>query len=246
MAKVCGVPSYLITGVSRGIGRALSERLLTAGHQVYGLARTSDPAVGSGLPEPGLAGVLAADLSAPQSLEPALAPWLATLDSLDGVVHCAGIVRPGTLTGSRPADFADQFTVNVTAVAELTRLLLPALRAAAGAVVLVNSGSGLNARSPLTGYGASKFALRAYAEGLRQEEPGLRVSSIYPGRTATNMQRSVRAAEAGEYQESDYLQPDTVALAIQTILALPADGVITDLVLRPSGALPPPSPDTHR
>jgi len=246
VAKVCGVPSYLITGVSRGIGRALSERLLTVGHQVYGLARTLDPAVGSGLPAPGLAGVLAADLSDPQSLEPALAPWLATLDSLDGVVHCAGIVRPGALSDPVSADLTEQFAVNVTAVAELTRLLLPALRAAAGAVVLVNSGSGLNARSPLTSYGASKFALRAYADGLRQEEPGLRVSSIYPGRTATGMQRSVRAAEAGEYRESDYLQPDTVAGAIETILALPRDGVITDLVLRPAGLPGPASPDTHR
>ena len=240
------MPSYLITGVSRGIGRTLSERLLTVGHQVYGLARTSDPAVGSGLPEPGLAGVLAADLSAPESLAAALAPWLATLDSLDGVVHCAGIVRPGTLSGPVAAELAEQFAVNVTAVAELTRLLLPALRAAAGAVVLVNSGSGLNARSPLTGYGASKFALRAYADGLREEEPGLRVSTIYPGRTATDMQRSVRAAEAGDYQESDYLQPDTVAGAIEMILALPRDGVITDLTLRPFGAPGPASPDAHR
>ncbi|MEO7261419.1 MAG: SDR family oxidoreductase [Jatrophihabitantaceae bacterium] len=238
------MPSYLITGVSRGIGRVLSVRLLAAGHQVFGLARTAESAAGQGLP--GLARVLAADLSEPQTLEPALAPWLATLAELDGVVHCAGIVRPGTLAGLTPADFTDQFTVNVTAVAELTRLLLPALRAAAGTVVLVNSGSGLNARSPLTSYGASKYALRAYAEGLRQEEPGLRVSTIYPGRTATGMQRSVRAAESGEYRESDYLQPDTVAQVIQTILALPADGVITDLTLRPAGLAGPSSPDTHR
>lgn len=235
------MPTYLITGVSRGIGRVLSESLLAAGHEVYGLARTAGSATGLGLAE-----LLVADLSEPRSLEPALAPWLATLAGLDGVVHCAGVVRPGSLAASTPADFADQFTVNVTAVAELTRLLLPALRAAAGTVVFVNSGSGLNARSPLTSYGASKFALRAYAEGLRQEEPGLRVSSVYPGRTATGMQRTVRAAEAGDYREADYLRPATVAQVVQTVLALPADGVITDLVLRPSGGPPPPSPDTHR
>ncbi|HEY0165739.1 MAG TPA: SDR family NAD(P)-dependent oxidoreductase [Jatrophihabitans sp.] len=248
------MPSYLITGVSRGIGRTLSERLIAAGHQVFGLVRTvptAESAAGPGSPGLGaaglgLAGVLSADLSAPHSLESALAPWLARLTALDGVVHCAGVVRPGTLTGSRPVDFEEQFAVNVTAVAELTRLLLPALRAAAGAVVLVNSGSGLNARSPLTSYGASKHALRAYAEGLRQEEPGLRVSTLYPGRTATSMQRTVRAAEAGEYEESDYLQPATVAQVIELILALPADGVITDLTLRPSGVPGLASPDAPR
>jgi NAD(P)-dependent dehydrogenase (short-subunit alcohol dehydrogenase family) len=244
------VASYLITGVSRGIGRVLAERLLAAGHQVVGLARTSSDVSGLGpasdLSGLGLAGLLVADLSAPASLEAALAPWLAGVRELDGVVHCAGIIRPGSLTGSTPADFDEQFTVNVTAVAELTRLLLPALRAAAGTVVFVNSGSGLNARSPLTSYGASKFALRAYAEGLRQEEPGVRVCSIYPGRTATTMQRTVRAAESGEYRESDYLQPETVAGAIEMMLALPADGVITDLVVRPAGVPGPASPDAHR
>ena len=221
----------------------LSERLLADGHQVFGLARAGSDAALSGL---GLAGLLVADLSEPQSLEEALAPWLAGVTELDGVVHCAGIVRPGVLAEATPDDFSAQFTVNVTAAAELTRLLLPALRAAAGTVVFVNSGSGLNARPPLTGYGASKFALRAYAEALRQEEPGVRVSTVYPGRTATGMQRSVRAAESGEYRESDYLQPATVALAIQLMLALPADGVITDLVLRPAGLPGPPSPDAHR
>ena len=243
------MPSYLITGVSRGIGRALSERLLSAGHQVFGVvrdARTAESLAGLDSAGLGLTGALVADLSQPESLEAALAPWLATLAELDGVVHCAGIVRPGSLAAARPADFAEQFTVNVTAVAELTRLLLPALRAAAGAVVFVNSGSGLNARPPLTGYGASKFALRAYADGLRQEEPGLRVSTLYPGRTATGMQRVVRAAEAGEYDESGYLRPDTVAQVLQTILALPADGVITDLTLRPASQPGPSSPDAHR
>jgi NAD(P)-dependent dehydrogenase (short-subunit alcohol dehydrogenase family) len=235
------VSSYLITGVSGGIGRVLSERLLAAGHQVFGLARSVESVAGLGLAE-----VVLADLSAPESLEPALEPWLAGLAELDGVVHCAGIVRPGTLAGSSPADFEEQFTVNVTAAAELTRLLLPALRAAGGTVVFVNSGSGLNARSPMTSYGASKFALRAYAEGLRQEEPGVRVSTIYPGRTATGMQRRVRAAESGEYRESDYLQPSTVAGVIEMMLFLPADGTITDLVVRPAGLPGPASPDAHR
>lgn len=82
-------------------------------------------------------------------------------------------------------------------MAELTRLLLAALRAAGGTVVFVNSGSGLDARAPLATYAASKFALRAY--------------------------------------ENDYLRPETVAGVLASVLALPAVGLICDLILRPSG-----------
>jgi NADP-dependent 3-hydroxy acid dehydrogenase YdfG len=131
------------------------------------------------------------------------------------------------------AGLTKQFTVNVTAVAELTRLLLPALRTARGTIVLVNSGSGLNARPPLAGYGISKHALRAYADALRQEEPDLRVSSVFPGPTATDMQREVQSAVRGVYREADYLQPTTVAAAVCFVLSLPSDGVVTDLNLRP-------------
>jgi NAD(P)-dependent dehydrogenase (short-subunit alcohol dehydrogenase family) len=232
------VANYLITGVSRGIGRAVAEQLLAGGHQVYGIAR-------SPLAEPALTGLAVLDLADPAGFGPPLAALLDAVGELDGLVHCAGVVRPGRLADADPAAFLDQFTVNVVAVAELTRLWLPALRAAGGIVLLVNSGSGLNARPPLATYGVSKFALRGYAEALRQEEPGIRVSTVYPGRTDTGMQRTVRAAEAGSYQQAAYLRPDTVAGVIVSVLRLPADGTIPDLVLRPAGQAEPSSPDTH-
>ena len=156
------------------------------------------------------------------------------------------MVRPGRLADAEPTAFTEQFEVNVVAVAELTRLWLPALRAAAGTVVLVNSGSGLNARPPLSTYGVSKFALRGYAEALRQEEPGIRVSTVYPGRTDTDMQRTVRAAESGGYEAADYLRPATVAGVIVSVLRLPPDATIVDLVVRPAGHPGPSSPDAHR
>ncbi|MDQ1737508.1 MAG: hypothetical protein QOH56_3759 [Pseudonocardiales bacterium] len=245
LARVLIVARYLITSVSRGIGRSVATQLLSAGHEVFGLARTGDAAARAA--DLGLAGVWLADLADPAALAGRLGAALATLadtGGLSGLVHSAGIVRPGGLATSGLDDLTAQFTVNVAAVAELTRLALPALRAAAGTVVLVNSGSGLDVRPPLSAYGISKQALRAYADALRQEEPAIRVSSVYPGRTATDMQRTVRRAEGGEYQEKAYLDPATVAGVICTVLALPADGVLTDVTLRPA-AHPggPPSPD---
>ena len=231
--------NYLITGVSRGIGRAVAEQLLADGHDVYGIAR-------SPLAEPALTGLAVLDLADPAGFGPPLAALLDDVGELAGLVHCAGVVRPGRLADADPAAFLDQFTVNVVAVAQLTRFWLPALRAAAGTVLLVNSGSGLNARPPLSTYGVSKFALRGYAEALRQEEQGIRVSTVYPGRTDTDMQRTVRAAESGSYQPADYLRPETVAEVIVSVLRLPPDGTVPELVLRPAGHPGPSSPDAQR
>lgn len=225
--------TYLITGATRGIGAAVAEQLVDGGHAVIGLARSAGSAAQLRAEQPRLTAVWAADLAEPAGLATALASEMDGLAELDGVVHAAGIVRPGPLSDDALGSLIDQFTVNVAAVAELTRLLLPALRAVGGTVVLVNSGSGQNIRPPLVGYGVSKFALRAYADGLRLSEPGVRVSTVFPGRTATDMQRTVRAAEDGEFAESDYLRPATVAGVICSVLALPPDGVLTDVTLRP-------------
>ena len=66
--------------------------------------------------------------------------------------------------------------------------LLPALRSAGGHVVFINSGAGINASPGLASYTASKFALRGFADSLRNDEPSLRVTSVHPGRIATVMQ----------------------------------------------------------
>ena len=118
-------------------------------------------------------------------------------------MHCAGIVRPGSAGRRRPpSDFADQFAVNVLAAAELTGAGCRLCGRPAGTVVLVNSGSGLNARPPLAGYGVSQVRA-ARPTPTRSARRNRRCGSapIYPGRTATEMQRAVRTAEAGDYRE---------------------------------------------
>jgi NAD(P)-dependent dehydrogenase (short-subunit alcohol dehydrogenase family) len=220
---------FVVTGAARGIGREVVRRLRGEGHRVAGLLRAG----GSRMRTDALDARLELELSRPDELAAALAAFAADLGPVEGLVHSAGVVRGGDLQHTTAADYTLQFAVNVTAVAEITRALLPNLRQAAGTVVLVNSGSGLTARTPLGGYAASKFALRAYADSLRQEEPGIRVSSIYPGRVATDMQVEVRMLEGAEYRPEEYLEVGTVAEAVLTLLRLPSDGTITDLTLRP-------------
>ena len=128
--------------------------------------------------------------------------------------------------------------MNVVAVAELTRLLLPALRAAGESdVVLLNSGAGITARPGWGSYAASKFALRAFGDALRAEESGngLRVTSVHPGRTDTAMQQSVVAHEGGAYDGSRFLRPESVAAAVLAAVTASRDAHLTEVVLRPGG-----------
>jgi NADP-dependent 3-hydroxy acid dehydrogenase YdfG len=102
----------------------------------------------------------------------------------------------------------------------------------------VNSGSGFHpARAGWVAYAASKHALRAVADGLRDEvhARGVRVISVFPGRTATPMQEEVQRYEGNDYDPERFLQPDDVAAAVLNALALPRTAEITDLHVRPMG-----------
>lgn len=220
-------PLALITGASRGIGAAVARDLapthdvLLGGRDAAALAAVARELSG--------AAVWPVELTDPD----ALAAATAGIDRLDVLVHSAGVVELGPLADTGVDSWRRTLDLNVVAVAELTRLLLPALRAASGHVVLVNSGAGLRANPNWGSYAASKFALRAYADVLRAEEPSLLVTSVFPGRTATDMQRGVRAQENAEYDESQYLTPETVAAAVAHAVRTPADGHLTEIVLRP-------------
>ncbi|GAB2821284.1 SDR family oxidoreductase [Actinocorallia aurea] len=245
--------TYLITGATGGIGLATAELLREHGHDLVLTARSPERLMklagqfaaapygqtqGWALPQSSKpAGqavrTVVLDLAEPRRIEAALA--VADLPGrLDGVVHSAGVCDLGTVADLDADTWIDQLMVNLVAAAELTRLLLPSLRAARGHVVFVNSGAGLRANPNWAAYAASKHGLKALADSLRAEESALRVTSVYPGRTASEMQRKVRAQESGAYDASNYIQPATVARAIVGTLETPPDAVVTDLSLRPN------------
>ncbi len=223
-------PLALVTGASRGIGAAvaralaLSHELLLGGRDVEALERVAAELPGA-RPWP-------VELTDGE----ALAEATAGIQRLDVLVHCAGVGLLGTVEHTPAEVWRRQFEVNVVAVAELTRLLLPALRRSGGQVVLLNSGAGYAARPGWASYAASKFALRAFADALRAEESehGVRVTSVHPGRVDTEMQRGVVAHEGGEYRPGSYLRPESVAAAVLFAATAPADAHLTEVVLRPT------------
>jgi NADP-dependent 3-hydroxy acid dehydrogenase YdfG len=225
------VGTYLITGATGAIGEAVAELLYGAGHDVILTGRSAERLSASAR-RLGAERVrtLVLDLHDPRRIELSLAG--VELPPLDGVVHSAGDVALGTVEELRPDDWIGQFLVNTAAPAELTRLLLPYVRATRGHVVFVNSGSGLRARPAWSAYAASKHGLRALADSLRDEEPDIRVTSVFPGRTASEMQRRVRGYEGEEYEPDAYMSPRTVAQVIVNALETPRDATVTDVSVR--------------
>ncbi|MPY77579.1 MAG: SDR family oxidoreductase [Actinophytocola sp.] len=221
------MPLALVTGASKGIGTAIARalapthRLLLGGTDADALA-----ALAKELPD---ASPLAVELTDPDAVSQAVGD----IDALDLLVHSAGVAPLGRIEDADRADWQRNFDVNVLAVVELTRLLLPALRAASGHVVLINSGAGYNARPGWAPYAASKFALRAFGDALRAEEPSLRVTSVHPGRTDTPMQERIVAGEGREYQAADFLRPESVANAVLGAVTAGEDAHVTEVSIRP-------------
>ncbi|GAB2739073.1 SDR family oxidoreductase [Salinifilum aidingensis] len=223
-------PLALVTGASRGIGAA-TARALSETHDVLLGGRDSATLEQLAREIPGTTAwpVELTDHSA-------VAAAAERFDRLDALVHSAGVADLGTIEETPAETWQRTFRVNLFAVTELTRQLLPALRAARGHVVLVNSGAGLSAKPGWGAYAASKFALRGFADSLRAEESqhGVKVTSIFPGRVATDMQREVRRQEGGTFEPEGYLRPDSVARSIVSSVHADEDTHLTEVVLRPA------------
>lgn len=220
------MPTAVITGASTGIGAAIAEALAPT-HTLLLAGRPSArlDAVAEGLG----ASTWPMDLIDTAGLDETAEMF----DEIDVLVHNAGVAYPGRVAESVPEQWRTTFEINVTGAVALTLALLPALRAARGQVVFINSGSGINVSPGLASYSASKFALRAFADSLRADEPLLRVTSIHPGRVDTEMQQDLVAYEGGDYDPRRFLTPATVAQVVAQVVATPPDAHTHQVVIRP-------------
>lgn len=209
--------THLVTGAGSGIGREVAERLAARGDRVVRLTRD------------------VVDLADTATLEQWATDFAAEVDRLDSLLHVAGTVDLGPVGEMDVSVWERHLDVNLTAPAMLTARLLPALRAAGGTVLFVNSSAGLVANAGWSAYAASKFGLRALADSLRAEEAGtgVRVTTVFPSRTATPMQEKVHEQEGRSYDASRWIRPGTVADSVLHVLDLPADATIPELVIRP-------------
>jgi len=151
------------------------------------------------------------------------------------LVHSAGVISMGPVESAPVEELDRQYRINVRAPYVLTRALLPMLMPRRGQIVFVNSFAGLAAAPNLSQYAATKFALKALADSLRAEvnPAGVRVLTVYPGRTATPMQAAVHEMEGKPYRPESLAQPEDVAALVIGALCLPRTAEVTELFVRP-------------
>lgn len=228
----------VVTGAGSGIGRALAVALAGHGVHVLLVGRNTaklDAARSEAIASGGQASVCPCDLGSDSDIDALAAAVTAEHGQVDILAHSAGAIALGAVEATSVEDFDLQYRVNVRAPFLLTQRLLPMLRQAHGQVVFVNSSVGVRTKENVGAYAASKHALKALADTLRMEvnASGVRVLSVFPGNTATDMQRAIQAQAGRAFDPALMLQPADVASAVIGALRMPASAEITDIHVRP-------------
>ncbi|WP_374471560.1 SDR family oxidoreductase [Phenylobacterium sp.] len=218
--------TFLVTGASKGIGRAVSERLAKAGHRVVGIARGAD----AGFPGE----LVSLDLADTQRAQDVFAELAGTY-AFDGVVNNAGLARLAPLGRIEVADADDLFRMNVHPAIVATQAVLPTFREK-GWGRIVNVTSLVVTGTPLrSAYAAAKAALNSLTRTWAMElaDTGVTVNAVAPGPVETELFR--RNTPVGSEAEARFLsmipmrrlgKPDEIAATIEFLLSEDA-GFIT-------------------
>ena len=218
----------LVTGASSGIGQAIAHALTTEGAHVHAVARSWPQAIeGRQLHH--------ADFTVEADVKRLAAEVSASAAPLDLLIHCAGALEIGTVADFPIAQLDMMYQVNVRAPFLLTQLLLADLAKSQGQIVFINSSAAVAPNTALAGYSSSKAALKSIADCLRMEvnPSGVRVMSVYPGKTASVMQKRAQELAGKPYDSTSLMQPEDVVEMVLSALALPKTAEMTDLHIRP-------------
>lgn len=228
----------LITGGTRGIGRALAARLLADGHAVaitgtsIDGAQAAAAALAEACGDAGRVLGVTCDVRDPASAEAAVRTAVARFGGLDALINNAGVGAGAPVAEMSSEEWERIIGTNLTGVFNCCRAAIPHLRTRGGGwIINVSSLASTNPFAGASAYCAAKAGLNAFTEALMQEVryDGIRVSCVLPGSVATGF--SGRAPEAG----ADWkLQPEDVASVIADLLAHPARSLPSRVEIRPS------------
>ncbi len=206
----------LVTGGSRGIGRATAVQFARQGASVAILSKNPDRVTRAGRQlRAELEGVrivaVAADVRERAQVEGAVGEAVRRLGGLDVLVNAAGIASLGDIDQMPPEQWEAMIQVNLVGVYHVTRAAWPHLKDGGGSIIMISSGSGRRAHAGWSAYCAGKFAVMGLADALAKEgRPyGIRCNVICPGPTDTDQRRENFPDE----DRSGLLEPEQVARA---------------------------------
>jgi NADP-dependent 3-hydroxy acid dehydrogenase YdfG len=228
----------VVTGAGSGIGRAIAKALAAQGASVCLVGRTRkklEDTAASLQALPARAAVMPVDLTVDDQMDRLRDDLTARYPGVDILVLSAGEIAHGAVKNASLEAFDVLYRANVRAPFRLIQLLLPTLKASSGQIVVINSSVGLTAPANISQFSSTQHALKAVTDSLRNEvnADGIRVLSIYPGRTATPRQEALYAKSGQEYHPERLLQPEDIASVVVNALDLPRTAEVTDISIRP-------------
>jgi NADP-dependent 3-hydroxy acid dehydrogenase YdfG len=236
MSRVLENMVAVVTGASSGIGRATASLLARSKASVVLVGRRQSVLEDVARECGSLALACPCDMTDDAQLRGLITRLQRAFSRIDILVHSSGIIKLGSTEAAPVDDFDAQYAANVRGPYVLTQLLLPRLRAASGQVVFVNSSITRASNTASRGtYAATHQAAHSVANALRDEvnEAGVRVTTIFPGTTATQRQVDLHAMSGKRYDPERMLQPEDVAEAVLFALTIGRTAEITDLYMRP-------------
>jgi NADP-dependent 3-hydroxy acid dehydrogenase YdfG len=225
----------VVTGANSGIGKAIVFALAADGAKICLVGRRMEALQPVAKQASQGSVCYQADLGLDSDISALVANLKRDVKGIDILVHSAGVIRLSSFEDASPDELDWHYKVNVRAPYLLTQGLLPMIKAREGQIVFVNSTAGLRAGANASQYASTKHALRAVADSLRAEvnATGIRVLSLFLGRTASPMQASVHEMEHRKYSPALLMQPEDVAAVVINAVTLPRTAEVTEVSMRP-------------
>jgi short-subunit dehydrogenase len=228
-------PVALVTGASRGIGKAIALALAKASYDLIICARNTrnlnalKKEITSAFPNT-IVTAFACDVSNINQIAELVAEVKKKYKAIDVLINNAGVFLPGLIHSEKPGTLEKLLNTNLYSAYHLSRAFLPAMiKRKQGHLVFISSVAGIQAYAQGGSYSISKFALQGLAKSLREElKPfNIRVSTLIPGATQTDSWAGT------DLPASRFMQPEDVAAIVVQLLLLPQHTVIEEVIMRP-------------
>lgn len=233
----------LITGASSGIGEAAARLLAAQGHRVYVGARRADrleTLVQDIRAKGGTAAFRALDVTSAEDMQAFVRGAEAAFGQVDVIVNNAGVMPLSPLSSLKVNEWDRMIDVNIRGVLHGIAAVLPGMeRQGHGQVINVSSIGGLSVSPTAAVYCATKFAVRAISDGLRQETSKIRVTVVCPGVVESELADTITDDTARVAMQSFRrvaLHPDAIARAIAYAIEQPDDVDVSEVVVRPTAS----------